>query len=151
MKIIETKKFRKVAQRYDPRTGQPTDDLGLSPEFSDPANIDYGDDDFNTERTTEEEILSKKQPGIYYSVTGDIPIGPFQSVAEAKRNFEKTITNDTDMEGNEYWKSEMAIFSTDRERVEYLGTYNDTDENIREETGTYFQAIGNSPQSLMDN
>lgn len=153
MKILKTSGYQervKQSQKYDPNSGEMSDDLGLSPEFSDPANIE----DDGEEMWTPESITQKKGPGIYYSITDDIPEGPFKSVAEAKSHAEQhiakyTIFNEAD---ENFWYEETIFYSAYSYKgwqLEYLGNFNDVDVTLTADLEPTYTERGHDPQGLM--
>jgi len=113
-----------------------SDDLGLSP--------DMGYDDFSGEgddpEKTDYAVMSKGGPGLYFSVTGDIPEGPFDSVQEAmaalNTKLRRWVAEDLRMkpgrtveQWRREWLSNTEFFSFDGKEIDDIGNALEQDIN----------------------
>ncbi len=147
----KSKRQKKEAQRGPAGPDNPSsDDLGLSPEFTDPANIEYGGED----AWSEESVMREKGPGIYYSITNDIPVGPFKTMEEARSDVVKHFRNqDFNLIGTpadkeqslRWWLDNTEFFLFDGEKIEDYGNYYEVDPELTfEPFGGYWEGRGHA-------
>lgn len=151
MKIIISKKYRKYSQFRGPvgMDNPRSDDLGLSPEMADPANLEDGGGYVDPEEDNA-RIIRSKGTGFYYSITNDYPEGPFKSSRQALDNASEHIKRTSEsIDDEKYWLSHIQFYSYDGEQIESLGDFMNVDPSLMADTTPYYTARGHDPQGLM--
>ena len=138
MRIIKTAKYRKLSQMTGlngpiGEDNPSSDDLGLSGDYV------VDEEDFSSKN---ENKYNPKEIGIYYSITSDVPVGPFKSGLEAKKNFDNHFLKLPEEQSNlDFWKKNteffVVIYGEDNLQREDLGNYFEIDNNYIIDYGPY--------------